>query len=80
MDKSLGDGHEKILPEGSTQLKSSDVNGILHEILDKERASVTFYGLLAERTPLHAVKEIFRNLADEEKGHVAKLAAHIAEV
>lgn len=50
---------------------------MLREVLKKEEASVTFYALLAERTPIPAIKDVFKQIADAERGHVAKLSDHV---
>jgi rubrerythrin len=45
----------------------------LKEVLAKEEASVTFYALLAERTPVPPLKRLFSRIADMERGHVEKI-------
>jgi len=73
---------EHVAPE--TTDKSPDVrpNGdtvcdMLRDVLRRESAAVTFYELLAERTPVPPVKEVFSRIAAEEKEHVAQLDAEI---
>jgi rubrerythrin len=52
----------------------------LQRLLKKEEASAAFYRLLSERTPIPAVRKIFRAIADQEKGHAEALARHIGEL
>ena len=54
---------------------SDDVCKALRRLLEKEEASATFYTLLAERTPIPAVRDVFLGIAAAERGHAAKLAA-----
>ena len=60
--------------------EKTDLCTMLRNILKKEESSVTFYELLAERTPIPAVKDAFRTIAEAEKKHVVKLAQHIREL
>lgn len=52
----------------------------LQRLAKKEEASATFYRLLSERTPIPAVRKIFRHLAEEECGHFDALAEHVREL
>lgn len=73
---------KKKLPEAPDMSPPRDasVSGALRAVLRKERASVTFYELLAERTPVPAVRDIFRQIAEVERMHARKLAAHIRRI
>jgi len=62
------------------ELRGETVCERLEEMLAMEKAAVAFYDLLAERTPVPAVRDVFRTLADAERGHEARLAHHIREV
>ena len=55
------------LPEGTVHEK-------LRAVLKKEEASATFYHLLAERTLIPAVREVFKEIAAQEKRHAERLA------
>jgi len=61
-------------------LQSGSVCEMLREVLKKEKASVTFYELLAERTPVQAIKRAFRQIAEAEKGHVARLTEQVRRI
>ena len=61
-------------------LPRGPVCDILRAVLKREEASVTFYALLAERTPVPAIRRIFEQTAQSERGHVAKLAEHVHRV
>lgn len=80
LDRLAGAGHEKIKAGRTPELKGETVCEMLREILEMEQSSVAFYNLLADRTPLPAVKRVFREIADAEKDHEEKLAAHVREV
>ena len=60
-------------PDGATCDK-------LRVLLKKEEASVLFYSLLAERTPIPAVRRVFEQIAAQERGHAARLAGHIRQI
>ena len=62
------------------ELRGETVCEMLEEMLAMEKAAVAFYDLLAERTPVPAVRDVFRALADAERGHGARLADRIREV
>lgn len=49
----------------------------LRDVLAKEEASVLFYSLLAKRTLIPSVSDLFRDIAEQERGHARKLAEHI---
>ena len=73
---------EDEIPESvvSSPAKGRDITAMLREVLKKEDGSVTFYELLAERTPIPAIKSAFQKIAEAEKGHVKRLARHIQEL
>jgi rubrerythrin len=69
------------LPEAPRREKLSGTTlEKLERLLKKEQASTTFYKLLSERTPIPAVRAIFRSIAEQEKGHAAALAEHVREI
>ncbi|MFB3896352.1 MAG: ferritin family protein [bacterium] len=43
----------------------------------KEKASATFYQLLAQRTKIHSAKQVFIYLAQQEQSHLNKLETEI---
>lgn len=49
----------------------------LRDVLAKEEASVLFYSLLAKRTLIPSVRDLFHDIAEQERGHARKLADHI---
>lgn len=71
---------KKIPPLPDTSHTAGSVCQRLADVLKKEEASVTFYSLLAERTLIPAVRDVFRGIADGERGHARKLAEHIRRV
>jgi rubrerythrin len=54
---------------------SKDVCDRLRDVLAKEEASVRFYSLLADRALIPSVRNLFREIAEQERGHARKLAA-----
>ncbi len=60
--------------------KGETVCEMLREISQKEQASITFYALLADRTPVPGIRHAFQQIAEGEKGHVKRLAEHILAI
>jgi rubrerythrin len=53
---------------------------IIELALMKEKASYTFYHLLAERTKIHSAKQVFLYLAQQEQSHLDKLATELSQI
>ena len=77
---SLAPGEGVLESVTSSPAKEGDIAAMLREVLKKEEGSVTFYELLAERTPIPAIKSAFKKIAEAERGHVKRLARHIQEL
>lgn len=50
----------------------------LREVLTREEASALFYSLLARRTVIPFIRNLFNEIAEQERGHAKRLAEHIA--
>ena len=64
---------DTILPDGPIREK-------LRDLVEKEEASAMFYGLLAQRTPIRAVRRVFSEIAAMERSHAAKLREHLCRI
>jgi rubrerythrin len=53
---------------------------IIELALMKEKASYTFYHLLAQRTKIHSAKQVFLYLAQQERSHLDKLEKELPQI
>ncbi len=72
---------EKPLPKvPETDLHGRSICERLQKFLKKERAAITFYELLAQRTPIPAVRRVFQHIAEAERAHAEKFAEQVRRI
>ncbi len=71
---------EEMPGSPGTGLPCGDTRAKLREFLKREEAAVTFYELLAARSPLPPVRRVFKNIAAAERAHVEKMTRHIRRI